>query len=285
MTTHLRSRDPGPELPGLARTLDRAADHEFDLGAVRLGIDGLVVHRRRRRRQLTTALAAAAAVLVLGGSTWLLAPGRDLGTVATPVPPVTAAPTEPPVVVEPTTTEPPALPYELVPDDVVLTDAEIGDGVLQLQQDQSRYADIPVVMGQACNQGLPGAEPVGGRTLAWFDPALQQGGSVLVNVTVWADGTGGAAFAEAVGDTGRCRWLDRAPVVDDGPWDVGDRFVVQGEDVFGAAVYRAVARVGDVLVGVEVNDPRGEDQAQTDAQRIADLVVRRVVDSGMPAAR
>lgn len=59
---------------------------------------------------------------------------------------------------------------------------------------------------------------------------------------------------------------------------------MQGEDVFDAPVLRAVARSGDVLVGVDVVDVRGADQAQTDAQRLADLVLERA-RARMPAAQ
>lgn len=104
-----------------------------------------------------------------------------------------------------------------------------------------------------------------------------------MTVTVFAAGAGGTAFTEALEDTGRCRWVDRVTSFG-APWDDPSRFVVQGEDVFGAPVLRAVARSGDVLVGVDVVDVRGADQAQTDAQRLADLVLERA-RARMPAAQ
>ncbi len=53
MTTDLRTRDPGPELPGLVETLELAADQPFDLGAVLAG------DRRPRGRAAPPAPAAA----------------------------------------------------------------------------------------------------------------------------------------------------------------------------------------------------------------------------------
>jgi hypothetical protein len=278
MTTTLRTRDPGPELPGLVETLDSASAQPFDLASLRLGVDGLVRHRRRRRRQAVGAGGAVAAVLVAGGLTWTLQPGPDTARVAQP-PPTSTTTTDAPTTAVVT---PPPVDRSLVPDAVLPTADDLGFG-RELVNDLGQYADVPVVQGQECNQGLPGLVPDGGRTASYFDPGDPGAGSVDVTVTVFAAGTGPAALTEAATDAGRCRWVDQV-TSPGGPWDDPTRFVVQGEDVFGAPVLRAVARSGDVLVGVEVVDVRGADQAQADAQRLADLVRERA-RTAMPAAQ
>ncbi len=279
MTTTLRTRDPGPELPGLVETLDSASAQPFDLASLRLGVDGLVRHRRRRRRrQAVGAGGAVAAVLVAGGLTWTLQPGPDAARVAQPPPTSTATTDEPTTAV----VVPPPVDRTLVPDGVLPTGEEVGFG-RELVNDLGQYADVPVVSGQQCDPVGDGLVPEGGRTAGYFDPRDPGAGSVDVTVTVFAQGGGPQALTEASTDTGRCRWVDQ--VTSPGaPWDGPTRFVVQGEDVFGAPVLRAVARSGDVLVGVEVVDVRGADQAQTDAQRLADLVLERT-RTAMPAAQ
>lgn len=284
MTTTLRTRDPGPELPGLVETLDGASAQHFDLAALRVGVDGLVRHRRRRRRQALVASGAVAAVLVGGGLTWSLRPGPEAGGVAAPPSPTTSA--EPPagaIEVEPSPASPSiTVDRTLVPDGVVPTVEEVGAG-RELSSDLGQYADVPVVSGQQCDPLGDGLAPEGGRVLGYFDPRDPGAGSVDLTVTVFAAGQGQQAFTEVVDDTGRCRWVDT--VTSSGsPWAGPSRYLVQGEDVFGAPVLRAVARSGDVLVGVEVIDVRGADQARTDAQRLADLVLERARAS-MPAAQ
>lgn len=290
MTTHLRSRDPGPELRGLARTLDRAAEYDFDLGAVRLGIDGLVVHRRRRRRQLTSAAAAAAAALVVGGSTWLLAPGRDLGTAATPVPPPTAAPTESSVVVEPSSIEPPSSPDPStpvqfdVPDAAMLTMEQVGQG-RQGTVESSQYGNQPAAIGQYCDTsdtGASGPAPVAGRQRSWSSGASDFDGQVEIVVTGWESGTGASAFTDVVEDTGRCVWLDPVVAIPRQGWRGDEGYLVSGAPVFGNAAVVAVQRVGDVLVGVTAYDSAGEAEAAAEAVRLSDLVVDELVASGLP---
>lgn len=287
MTTTLRTRDPGPELPGLVETLDSASAQHFDLAALRVGVDGLVRHRRRRRRQAVVAGGAVAAVLVAGGLTWSLGPGPDAGGVAAPPSPSASA--EPSAVV--TQVQPPA-PTSAVDVDRTVVPDEVGLDVSELRETYAQNLDLtqqgevhtPPVSGQMCNQGLPGLSSVGGRMWSFSDPASETAGSVSVNVTVFGPGLGGEAVQEVRGDTGQCRWLggrDRSTQ----PWAAGgDRVLHEDTEVFGMARYQAVVRSGDVLVGVDVIDERGAEQAQADAQRLADLVAERARAS-MPAAQ
>lgn len=283
MTTTLRTRDPGPELPGLVETLDSASAQHFDLAALRTGVDGLVRHRRRRRRQAVVASGAVAAVLVAGGLTWSLRPGPDAGGVAaSPSPSASAESSTDAVEVQPSSPTTAPVDRTLVPDEVVLSVEEVGAG-RGLASDLGQYADVPVVSGQQCDPLAEGLAPEGGRVLGYFDPGDPGAGSVDVTVTVFSQGEGPRAFSEVVDDTGRCRWVD--DVTSSGsPWAGPSRYLMQGEDVFGAPVLRAVARSGDVLVGVQVIDVRGANQAQTDAQLLADLVLERARAS-MPAAQ
>ena len=287
MTTDLRTRDPGPELPGLVETLELAADQPFDLGAVLAGVDDRVVVLRRRRRQVLAAAASVAAVGVVGASTWLLGPGRDLGQVATPTPPASAAPA-PTAVVEPTSDSSSAATSEVdyaIPDRVVLTTEQIGGG-RQVTLDTADYANQPVASGQYCDAadtGATGPAPVAGRQRTWNRSPTDFDGQVEVVVTGWASGTGPQAFADLAADTGRCVWLDPVTEVPAPSWQGDDAFLATTTPVLGSARAIAVQRVGDLLVGVTAYSEAGDAAAQSEALRVSDLVVDELVASGLPA--
>ena len=288
MTTDLRTRDPGPELPGLVETLELAADQQFDLGAVLAGIDDRVLVLRRRRRQLLAVAASVAAVGVVGATTWLLGPGRDLGQVATPTPPPTAAPA-PTAVVEPTS-DPAAsaatseVAYA-IPESAVLTVEQVGAG-RQVTLDTADYANQPVASGQYCDvseTGAAGAAPVAGRQRTWNLSPTDFDGQVDLVVTGWASGTGPQAFADLAADSGRCVWLDPVTEVAAPSWHGDDVFLASTTPVLGSAKAIAVQRVGDLLVGVTAYSDAGDAAARQEALRVSDLVVDELIASGLPA--
>lgn len=147
MTTTLRTRDPGPELPGLVETLDTASAQHFDLAALRVGVDG-VRHRRRRRRQAVVVSGAVAAVLVGGGLTWTLDCEPPSGAVVRQPaePTVTASDPAPDPAPSVATVPDPGADRIHVPDAVVPAAVEVGAG-RELTSDLGQYADVPVVMG------------------------------------------------------------------------------------------------------------------------------------------
>ena len=293
MTTDLRTRDPGPELPGLVETLELAADQPFDLGALLAGVDDRVLALRRRRRQLLAVAAAVAAVGVVGATTWLLGPGRDLGQVATPTPPPTAAPA-PTAVVEPSTD--PSTPDPsaggattgvayAIPESVVLTADQVGGG-RQVTFDSADYVNQPVASGQYCDgadTGASGPAPVAGRQRTWSVSPTDFDGQLDLVVTGWAAGTGPQAFADLAADTGRCVWLDPVTEVAAPSWRGDDVFLASTTPVLGSAKAIAVQRVGDLLVGVTAYSDAGDAAAQAEALRVSDLVVDELVAAGLPA--
>ena len=288
MTTDLRTRDRGPELPGLVETLELAADQPFDLGAVLAGVDDRVLVLRRRRRHLLAVAASVAAVGVVGATTWLLGPGRDLGQVATPTPPATAAPA-PTAVVEPTSDPSPGgatteVAYT-IPESVVLTGDQVGGG-RQITFDSADYANQPVASGQHCDvseTGATGPVPVAGRQRTWNVSPTDFDGQLDLVVTGWATGTGPQAFADLAADSGRCVWLDPVTEVAAPSWNGDEVFLASTAPVLGSAKAIAVQRLGDLLVGVTAYSDAGDDAAVAEALRVSDLVVDELVTSGLPA--
>ncbi len=249
MTTDLRTRDPGPELPGLVETLELAADQPFDLGAVLAGVDDRVLVLRRRRRQLLAVAASVAAVGVVGATTWLLGPGRDLGQVATPTPPATAAPA-PTAVVEPTsdpaTSAATSEVAYAIPETAVLTAEQVGGG-RQVTFDTADYANQPVASGQYCDAGDRGHRrrhrSPDGSAPGTSRPRTSTGRST------WWSPAGRRARVRRRSPTspptpGAACWLDPVTEVAAPSWHGDDVFLASTTPVLGSAKAIAVQRVG-----------------------------------------
>lgn len=176
---------------------------------------------------------------------------------------------------------PDAVAYEL-PDLAAspATSAALPAGLRQ-SLDIQQYRLQPTVPGQACGGPDPGT--VAGSQWSWAeDPSsndLRQVDVTLV-VTGWPAGDGPGAFGDVVEDTGACHWLD-APR----PADVS---VTGADDAWGAtfqqnglSVSRGLARLGDVLVGVEVVNPPSRGTAEV--QRLLAGAVTDLADAHLAA--
>ncbi|WP_369068863.1 hypothetical protein [Kineococcus terrestris] len=247
------------------------------------------LRRRRRAGQVLLAAAVVAAVPALGSL--LPDPSTTTTRVATappeepaPAPTVLPAPTGEP----PGPTAAPEDPADVAYDvpDLPGTAAVLGDEYALLS-DLGQYAATAVVAGQECNRGLTGnAEQVAGRWTTWLPEGDTSGArGVDVVVTGWVAGSGPAAFADVVEDTGACRWLDpREPfeLTAPGP-DAWDEAWAARSSAPGADVVSGAARTGDLLVGVTVRSPGEDGEA-----RLAALLAAAVADlraAGLPAAR
>ncbi|WP_432545727.1 hypothetical protein [Kineococcus sp. SYSU DK004] len=249
---------------------------------------------RRRRRRAGQVLLAAAVVAVVPALGSLL---PDSSTTTTRV--ATAPPEEPapaPTVPATPTDEPPgptAAPED--PADVAYDVPDLPGVAAVLGEDHALFSDLgqyaatAVVEGQMCNQGLTGnAEQVAGRWTTWLPEGDTSGArGVDVVVTGWVAGSGPAAFADVVEDSGECRWLDpqepfalTAPAGGEDAWD--EAWAARSRAP-GAEVVSGVARTGDLLVGVTVRSPGEGGEAD-----VAALLAAAVADlraAGLPAAR
>ena len=272
MTTTLRTRDPGPELPGLVETLDSASAHTFDLAAL----------RRRRRRPGAHAAAGVGrgsrpagsrrgpgrgrAHLVAGARSRRDAGGEAAGHVdAAPAPAATATTTPPTVLV-------PEVDRRLVPDAVLPAAEEVGDG----RDPSTTSASTPTCRSCRVRSATRACR-------GWCPRAAGRRATTTRATRGRARSTSPSPCSPAGrGRTRSPRRCRHRPVPLGRPGQVAPRRVGRADGSSSRArtssvraVLRAVARSGDVLVGVEVVDARGADQAQVDAQRLADLVLQR----------
>ncbi|MFN8074237.1 MAG: hypothetical protein U0Q15_02315 [Kineosporiaceae bacterium] len=165
------------------------------------------------------------------------------------------------------TSDPNSVAYP-VPDSLAVSTEVFPVRVVEgFMSEQYRYQ--PTVPGQACDGGdLP--RPVAGRQWTWYDPKTQF--SVAEVVTGWKAGTGPDRFAEIAADTGDCHWLDKPRVLT----ATDDRWM--GLEQRGKLSFaRGAVRVGDVIVGIEVQHHDGLDAAEALLRRLLEQARERAV--------
>lgn len=175
-----------------------------------------------------------------------------------------------------------AVAYE-IPD--VASSADIAAALppgVQLGQDLGQYRLEPTVPGQYCDGADDDA--VAGRQWSWAaDPQSNDPTQISVSlvVTGWPTGAGARAFSDAVEDTGACRWtsVPVSPAAVSAP-GADEAWTATFRD--GGDFTRGAARVGDLVVGVEVwNPPSG---STAEVQRLLAAVSAQLAASGLPAA-
>ncbi|TXR56575.1 hypothetical protein [Quadrisphaera setariae] len=176
-----------------------------------------------------------------------------------------------------------AVAYE-IPDvaTAASTAAALPPGV-QLGQDLGQYRLEPTVPGQFCDGA--DVDTVAGRQWSWAeDPQSNDLTQVSVTmvVTGWPTGGGARAFRDAVEDTGACRWMSD-------PTSLGAASVPGADEAWAASFAdgggdstRGAARVGDLVVGVEVWNPPSRSTAEV--QRLLAASAAALAASGLPAA-
>jgi len=143
--------------------------------------------------------------------------------------------------------------------------------------DLGQYRLQPSVPGQACSSRPP--FNVAGRQWTWIGSGRA---SVTVVVTGWRAGRGSAAFDDVVQDAGTCRFMDDVRSVPASVASAQQAWVASATTSTGLSPTYGAARVGDLLVGVEVLEPPSDGPAL-----VADLlgaVADAMLASGIPAA-
>lgn len=253
---------------------------------------GAVRVRRRRRVAAGAALLVALAVPA-GAAVWSqqdqgpegmrVAASPPDAPSASVVPDPTQAETAsapPAPEVDPSTLGPEENAVE-IPLEVLPTANELPVPMVRL--DASAYRLSPVVMGQMCNLGRDGTEPIAGVADSWAEENSNAGQlGVSTNVTAYSRGQGATAFSEARTGTGSCQWLGPAETTDftseTGPGFT--RVVSSGAPV---EATQTVVMVGDLLVGVEVTGPGASGLSEV-GRDVAAAVARRLVEARVPGS-
>jgi uncharacterized lipoprotein len=103
-----------------------------------------------------------------------------------------------------------------------------------------------------------------------------------VVVTGWAQGTGHARFVDLVADTGACRFLDRQTETSTAGMPGDEAWAATSSGL--APAGRAAVRLRDLVVSVEVSDPKGTAAAVAQAERLVGLLAAKLHAVGLLAA-
>jgi hypothetical protein len=162
------------------------------------------------------------------------------------------------------------------PDYMAFTSEELPNG-LTLYWASGMSNGSATVNGQDCQHVDPtGERPIEGRQWLWTTNTGQLSDlGVTLTVTHWSAGTAAEALSELADDTGYCHWSD--PQVErsskvkqaDGTW-------ASTSSSHGLHYARTVIRVGDVIAGVEVQNPKGVKDAAVLADDLARIEASRL---------
>jgi hypothetical protein len=257
-----------------------------DLEPIQVDVAALVTgsrHRARRLRARRIAAVSVAAVLAVGvpAGIEIFRPAAGQG------PPAALLPSH-----HYSGAHPPRGMQTIAPPVPVVTpgSAELPQGlILREKTDMAQMTGLPelaVVGGQECRPSITGPHAVRNGTFVpgivsrqWIWSAAPSGPTALtVNLilTRWPGQAGAAArFHELTNDSGPCAWSRPQTVT---------QFTAAGSDQSWSATSsgdagnygRAVARVGDLIAGVEVQDPAGSPAALALAQRLAEREVEHL---------
>jgi hypothetical protein len=150
-----------------------------------------------------------------------------------------------------------AAPAPLLPGSLAFTSAELPAGLTE-QPVPEPAAGLPLVTGLACPERAPGgARPRIARQWSWGQAAAGRAG-VRVTLTV-SDWDRSAAAAAAVNDlaagSGPCRFSPQ-PASSSGALPAGAQLWTTTALQGSGSVSWAVVRVGGLVAGIEVRDPR-----------------------------
>lgn len=232
--------------------------------------------QRVRTQRIGTAVAAAVLVVAMPVGYEVLNPG--VGATAPPAVmlPSTSAPAEtrvtaPSVWPDPTAAAsavPPSKSFSTtILDSFAFNRTELPAGLAFELEAQN--AGGAIVDGQVCNDAVQGAQPVVTRRWVWStSPGTAGDLSVSLTVTGWAEGEAAPAFAAAIEGAGNCTW--EVPQTQHPLPDVSaDQSWAATSKVDGRHYSRAVVRLGDGIVGVQVQDPKSAETATELADRLA----------------
>jgi hypothetical protein len=246
---------------GLGRQLGTAL---ADLGSSE--VDAQALLRRSTRRAQVVRGRRVVAVGVAGALLIALPLGYEIASRPDADPPVAAlVPSDRP------TSRTPGYPRRTIPDTIRLPEGGLGSPLFRAGDVQD--AAQPPVAGQTCDWVAAGkpAGPVAARTWT-FDNGPAGAGPTVATVTVtgWGPGQAERAFPQVRSGSGACRWNAPQRILGS-PFTGGDEAWqgVSGPDS-PAGYARTVVRKGSVIIGVEVRDAKGLDEAILTAGSLAD---------------
>jgi hypothetical protein len=156
----------------------------------------------------------------------------------------------------------------LIPDWFAFSAAELPSGLVLART--GPIIDDRIVEGQAC--GRPptwSPESVAGRQWRWQAKGAGADARVVtLTVTTWAEDRAAIAFQAALTDFKGCGWFGRQTTLSDQSGGSDDERWDATSTLAGRNYGRALIRVGDAIVGIQVSDPDGLDSA---AELTADL--------------
>jgi hypothetical protein len=168
-------------------------------------------------------------------------------------------------------------PDRTISDALAFTAEELPRGLTLYWASAPSTGSPTTVNGQNCQLTEPaGRRPISGRQWLWSTNTGKLNDlGVTLTVTRWASGTGAQALAELAADTGSCRWSN--PQVErsfgaahtDGTW-------ASTSSGGGLNYARSIIRVGDLIAGVEVQDPNGVAAAAVLADHLARIEAGRL---------
>ncbi|MCA0337400.1 MAG: hypothetical protein LCH66_11130 [Actinobacteria bacterium] len=267
-------------------------------------------NRRRRRRDWAVGAGSGAVVLALVGGVVvgprLLDAERVAGgplvvaASASPSPPAESS-SEPTLSSSaPATPQPSESPPSdttnrplAVPDAVLPVTSELGEGITN---DGGRFLDgvgsAPLMGAQYCDAidvaNMPGGADVikplfGGLIGGYAVGGAANGDTTDVTVNVFETGSGAAAFDQILSDRGFCRWFGVTPTVLNRALPEGIVVMTLSSPDERRPFVGAIARAGDVLVGVTTRRA-DEEQAVAEAERLLSLTLERA-RAHMPQAK
>lgn len=155
-----------------------------------------------------------------------------------------------------------------IPDEVALPD-DVFPVALEDGYDSGQYRYHPTVPGQACNENREGDRPIAGRQ--WMRYNTRAGYSFTQIVTGWERGTGRDRFADLRDDTGQCRFMETQAVL-----TLSDDTWIATEQRGKLSFARGAVLVGDVIVSLEVQSPRGTAHANELLRELLPQAVERL---------
>jgi hypothetical protein len=155
----------------------------------------------------------------------------------------------------------------VIPDWFAFTEAELPPGVVLSRA--ARSVDNAIVEDQNCGRTQASPHSVAGRQWIWQTKGAGSDAQVVsLTVTSWAEADAATVFKVAISEFGSCGWFGRQVTSDQGGAPVNERWSASSTQD-GQHYGRAVIRFGNGIVGIQVRDPDGLNEAAKLADDLA----------------
>jgi hypothetical protein len=147
-----------------------------------------------------------------------------------------------------------------IPDWFAFSEAELPPGVVLSRA--ARSVDSAIVEDQNCGRTQPSPQPVAARQWIWQTKGAGSDARVVsLTVTSWAEADAATVFKVAISEFGSCGWFGRQVTTSDqGGAPVNERWAATSTQD-GQYYGRAVIRLRNGIVGIQVRDPDGLEEA------------------------